>query len=42
MGAGRHSGAAAPAAQVFMQLGTGTRYNMLVAPEVSGQLSASP
>lgn len=29
----------APAAQVFMQLGTGTRYNMLVAPEVSGQIS---
>ena len=29
----------APAAQVFLQLASGTRYNMLVAPEVSGSLS---
>ena len=29
----------APAAQVFLQLANGTGYNMLVAPEVSGQLS---
>jgi MSHA biogenesis protein MshL len=29
----------APAAQVFMQLGHGTPYNVLVAPEVSGQIS---
>ena len=29
----------APAAQVFLQLSNGTGYNMLVAPEVSGQLS---
>ena len=29
----------APAAQVFLQLASGTAYNMLVAPEVSGTLS---
>jgi len=29
----------APAAQVFMQLGSGTPYNMLVSPEVSGNVS---
>lgn len=29
----------APAKQVFMQLGTGTPYNVLVAPEVSGLVS---
>ena len=29
----------APAAQVFLQLANGTGYNMLVSPEVSGQLS---
>jgi len=31
----------APAAQVFLQLGNGTAYNMLVAPEVSGTLSVT-
>ncbi|MBL0088234.1 MAG: pilus (MSHA type) biogenesis protein MshL [Ideonella sp.] len=31
----------APAAQVFLQLGNGTAYNMLVAPEVSGSLSVT-
>ena len=31
----------APAAQVFLQLASGTRYNMLVAPEVSGSLSVT-
>ena len=29
----------APASQVFMQIGTGTPYNMLVTPEVSGNVS---
>ena len=29
----------APAAQVFMQLGAGTPYNMLVAPEVAGEVT---
>ena len=29
----------APAAQVFMQLGSGTPYNMLVAPEVGGNVT---
>jgi MSHA biogenesis protein MshL len=29
----------APAAQVFMQIGSGTSYNMLVSPDVSGQVS---
>ena len=29
----------APAAQVFMQIGSGTDYNMLVAPEVGGNIS---
>ena len=29
----------APAAQVFMQLGSGTPYNMLVSPEVSGNMT---
>lgn len=29
----------APAAQVFMALVTGTRYNMLIGPEVTGQLT---
>ena len=29
----------APAAQVFMQLGSGTPYNMLVSPEVAGTVS---
>ena len=29
----------APAAQVFMQIGSGTPYNMLVSPEVSGNIS---
>ena len=29
----------APAAQVFMQLGQGTAYNMLVSPEVSGNVT---
>ncbi len=29
----------APAAQVFMQIGSGTSYNMLVAPEVTGNVS---
>ncbi len=29
----------APAAQVFMQIGNGTSYNMLVSPEVSGTVS---
>lgn len=29
----------APAAQVFMQIGSGTPYNMLVAPEVAGTVS---
>ena len=31
----------APAAQVFLQLGAGTSYNMLVSPEVSGTISVS-
>ncbi len=31
----------APAAQVFMALATGTRYNMLVTQEVSGQITIS-
>jgi MSHA biogenesis protein MshL len=31
----------APAAQVFLQLASGTPYNMLVAPEVGGSLSVS-
>ncbi|OYU98107.1 MAG: pilus (MSHA type) biogenesis protein MshL [Burkholderiales bacterium PBB5] len=31
----------APAAQVFLQLATGTAYNMLVAPEVGGTLSVT-
>jgi MSHA biogenesis protein MshL len=31
----------APAAQVFMQIGTGTPYNMLVSPEVSGNVSVT-
>jgi MSHA biogenesis protein MshL len=31
----------APANQVFMALVTGTRYNMLVTPEVSGQITVS-
>jgi MSHA biogenesis protein MshL len=31
----------APAAQVFMQIGTGTHYNMLVTPEVSGNVSVT-
>ena len=29
----------APAAQVFMQIGSGTAYNMLVSPDVSGHVS---
>ncbi|MDO8933506.1 MAG: STN domain-containing protein, partial [Rhodocyclaceae bacterium] len=29
----------APASQVFMALVTGTRYNMLITPEVSGQIT---
>jgi MSHA biogenesis protein MshL len=29
----------APAAQVFMQIGSGTHYNMLVSPDVGGQVS---
>ena len=29
----------APAAQVFMQIGSGTPYNMLVAPDVAGTIS---
>ena len=29
----------APAAQVFMQLGSGTAYNMLVSPEVTGNIT---
>ena len=29
----------APAAQVFMQIGSGTSYNMLVSPDVSGHVS---
>ena len=29
----------APAAQVFMQLGSGTAYNMLVSPEVAGNIT---
>ncbi len=31
----------APAAQVFMQIGAGTPYNMLVSPEVSGNVSVT-
>lgn len=31
----------APAAQVFMQIGTGTPYSMLVTPEVSGNVSVT-
>jgi len=31
----------APAAQVFLQLASGTPYNMLVAPDVSGSLSVT-
>jgi MSHA biogenesis protein MshL len=31
----------APAAQVYMQLGADTRYNMLVAPEVAGNISVT-
>lgn len=31
----------APAAQVFMAIVTGTRYNMLVGPEVSGQITVN-
>ena len=31
----------APAAQVFMQIGSGTPYNMLVTPEVSGNVTVT-
>ena len=31
----------APASQVFLQLGSGTSYNMLVSPEVTGNISIS-
>ena len=31
----------APAAQVFMQIGSGTSYNMLIAPEVVGNISVT-
>ena len=31
----------APASQVFLQLGAGTSYNMLVSPEVTGNISVS-
>lgn len=31
----------APAAQVFLQLGAGTQYNMLVAPEVTGTITVA-